>query len=390
MVGKTASELVKQKPCIFTVFSVSHQQSFPMCQLAPEICTTDARREPDPGLTTPSAASGSATSAGESREPEVADIWCLGRVVRLRDRARRPRCAGPLPPNLDGAGRVELWFVPAGAHRLLAQDARILDREDWQAIARVRDEHARDLLRATRITLRRALSHAVGNQIQPEAWRFQTSAYGKPQVTRGAGLPRVQFCVSHIDTMAVIAVSRDAPVGVDIETIGQSCDATLIEGFCSPRERRALAHLNGPHRARAFARLWTLKEAYAKLTGTGLAADFRFLEFGAGPELFSVACQTQHGPGEVTLQSWLTQTPAGSCQVAVAVGGAAAGPGELVCFAVEDGDDRTRSRSPNPEQGVQAGLRAEVAGLSEWRSLMSARSPSPLPPAPVQVPRPGM
>jgi 4'-phosphopantetheinyl transferase len=291
---------------------------------------------------------------------------------------------------LDGAGRVELWFVPAGAHRLLAQDARILDREDWQAIARVRDEHARDLLRATRITLRRALSHAVGNQIQPEAWRFQTSAYGKPQVTRGAGLPRVQFCVSHIDTMAVIAVSRDAPVGVDIETIGQSCDATLIEGFCSPRERRALAHLNGPHRARAFARLWTLKEAYAKLTGTGLAADFRFLEFGAGPELFSVACQTQHGPGEVTLQSWLTQTPAGSCQVAVAVGGAAAGPGELVCFAVEDGDDRTRSRSPNPEQGVQAGLRAEVAGLSEWRSLMSARSPSPLPPAPVQVPRPGM
>jgi phosphopantetheinyl transferase len=291
---------------------------------------------------------------------------------------------------LDGAGRVELWFVPAGAHRLLAQDARILDRGDWQAIARVRDEDARNLLRATRITLRRALSHAVGNQIQPEAWRFQTSAYGKPQVTAGAGLPQVQFCVSHIETMAVIAVSRNAPVGVDIETIGQSCDAELIEAFCSRRERRALAQLSTPQKTHAFARLWTLKEAYAKLTGTGLAADFRFLEFGVGPELSSVACQTQHGPGEVTLQSWLIQTPAGPCQVSVAIGGgASAGQGELVCFAVGDGEALTRSPALNPEQGVQVDLR-DVAGWSEWRTLMSARSPSPLPPAPAQVPRPGM
>ena len=170
---------------------------------------------------------------------------------------------------LDGAGRVELWFVPAGAHRLLAQDARILAREDWQAIARVRDEHARDLLRATRITLRRALSHAVGNRVKPEAWRFQTTAYGKPQVA--PGLPQVQFCVSHIETMAVIAVSRDAPVGVDIETIGQPLDAALVEGFCSPRERQALAQLRGPQQKRAFARLWTLKEAYVKARGLGLA-----------------------------------------------------------------------------------------------------------------------
>jgi 4'-phosphopantetheinyl transferase len=257
---------------------------------------------------------------------------------------------------LGAPGRVEIWFVPAGAHRLLAQHARILGREDWSAIARVRDESARDHLRATRITLRRALSHAVGNSVKPEAWRFENTAYGKPRVA--AGLPQVHFCISHIETMSVIAVSRDAPVGVDIETIGQQCSAKVIEQFCSARERRALAKMSGTEQARAFARIWTLKEAYSKLTGTGLATDFRFLEFGAGPELSTVDCQAQRTPGETCFQSWLTESPGGLCQVAVAVGGteSAAGGGELVCFAVENGVDVSQSRTLNPGRGVQANL----------------------------------
>jgi 4'-phosphopantetheinyl transferase len=257
---------------------------------------------------------------------------------------------------LAAAGRVEIWFVPAGAHRLLAQDARILDRDDWSAIARVRDEAARNHLRATRITLRRALSHAVGNTVKPQAWRFQATSFGKPQVA--PGLPQVHFCVSHIETMSVIAVSRDAPVGVDIETIGRACAAKVIEDFCSPRERRALAQLNEPARTRAFARLWTLKEAYAKLTGTGLAADFRFLEFGAGPELSTLGYQTQHAHGGTSFQSWLTEAPGGLCQVAVAVGGSEAveHEGELVCFVIDGGDDLTSAPTLNPGRGVQAGL----------------------------------
>ena len=258
---------------------------------------------------------------------------------------------------LDAAcGRVEVWFVPAGVHGLLAQDAKILNPEDWSAIARVRDEAARNHLRATRIVLRRALSHAVGGAVKPAAWRFRSTSYGKPQVA--AGLPEVQFCISHIDTMSVIAVSRDGPVGVDIETVASPGSDKLIESFCSPKERRALSQLDEPARARAFARLWTLKEAYAKLTGTGLAADFRFLEFGAGPELHTAGCQTQHVPGGASFQSWLTEAPGGLCQVTVAVGDtdAVAERGELVCFAVA-GSRTDASRTLNPGQGEQADLR---------------------------------
>jgi 4'-phosphopantetheinyl transferase len=257
---------------------------------------------------------------------------------------------------LDAAcGRVEIWFVAAGAHRLLAQDARVLSPEDWSAIARVRDEAGRNHLRATRITLRRALSHAVGGAVKPAAWRFQTTSYGKPQVAPGQ--PEVQFCISHIDTMSVIAVSRDAPVGVDIETVASPGSDKLVESFCSARERQALARLDEPARARAFAWLWTLKEAYAKLTGTGLAADFRFLEFGTGPELHTAGYQTQHVPGGASFQSWLTEAPGGLCQVTVAVGdtNAVAERGELVCFVVRDAA-AAQSRTLNPGHGEQAGL----------------------------------
>ena len=99
---------------------------------------------------------------------------------------------------LDAAGRVEVWLVPAGAHRRLAQQARILGREDWSAIAKLRDENARNHLRAARITLRLALSHAVGNSVKPAAWRFDSTSYGKPRVAE----PKVNFCISHIETMS--------------------------------------------------------------------------------------------------------------------------------------------------------------------------------------------
>jgi len=190
--------------------------------------------------------------------------------------------------------------------------------------------------------------------VKPAAWRFDSTSYGKPRVA--AGLPKVNFCISHIETMSVIAVSRDMPVGVDIETIAEAPCAKLVAQFCSTRERRRLAQLSGPAQAHAFAKLWELKEAYTKLTGTGLAADFRFLEFGAGPELSTVDCQAHRTRGETRFESWLTEAPGALYQVAVAVGGteAAAGRGELVCFAVEDGIDISQSRTLNPGGGLLA------------------------------------
>ncbi|KAB2917800.1 MAG: 4'-phosphopantetheinyl transferase superfamily protein [Hyphomicrobiaceae bacterium] len=252
---------------------------------------------------------------------------------------------------------MEIWVVEAGSHARLAKHANALGSEDWSAIARIRHPEARDHARATRIALRLALSHAVQGTIQPGAWRFQTNSYGKPRIA--PGLPDVQFCVSHTETMSLIAVSREAPVGIDIETIAPACDGKLIDIFCSARERRALASLGDAERRRAFARLWTLKEAYAKLTGTGLATDFRYLEFKIDPRWQSEGHQAQHRPGEASFESWLVEAPGGLCQASVAIGEgeAAEERGEIVCYAVaSDGRRHVATQSLEPGRGMQSDL----------------------------------
>jgi 4'-phosphopantetheinyl transferase len=75
--------------------------------------------------------------------------------------------------------------------------------------------------------------------------------------------------------MAVCAVA-DRPVGVDTEKKG--IDPGGIGEICfRPREREWISASPDPEEA--FIRLWTRKESYLKLTGTGLAV---------APDTFSV------------------------------------------------------------------------------------------------------
>lgn len=61
------------------------------------------------------------------------------------------------------------------------------------------------------------------------------------------------------------------PVGIDIETVEPAAD--LPEKVLHPDEVLALRRLSGHDRPRAFARLWTVKEAYLKALGIGLARE---------------------------------------------------------------------------------------------------------------------
>lgn len=252
------------------------------------------------------------------------------------------------------AGDVTVWVVPLGAHRQLAAHTRVLGRDDWSAIARIRDVAARDHARATRIVLRLALSHAVGGAVAPEAWTFDTTSFGKPRVAEAH--PEVHFSVSHNETMTVVCVSRDAPVGIDIETLAGETSDEVMAAVCSGAPLRQLRRLSGPARLRAFKQLWTLKEAYVKLIGTGLAGDVASLEFEIKSEQQTAGHQAQYRRGEASLLSWLTEAPGGLSQVSIAIGAAPCGrrAGELVCIAVGTDDD-TNQRSPQP--GTACGAR---------------------------------
>ena len=101
----------------------------------------------------------------------------------------------------------------------------------------------------------------------------------KPRLVLSPGAQRVHFNVSHSGDYAVIAVSRDAEVGVDIEQIRASQPfLDLARRFYSPREIGWLQFKAPEHRAEAFCRIWAIKEAVLKCAGLGLSVPTQKVE----------------------------------------------------------------------------------------------------------------
>jgi len=87
--------------------------------------------------------------------------------------------------------------------------------------------------------------------------------------------------VSRNDGLMVLAVGRDARIGVDIESITAVAAAPVAPVLLHPAEAAEAAEverLESHKRTLRLAQLWTAKEAVLKLTGLGLAADPRELE----------------------------------------------------------------------------------------------------------------
>lgn len=80
----------------------------------------------------------------------------------------------------------------------------------------------------------------------------------------------LQFNVSHSHGAVAVALS-DHPIGIDIEFIDESRDViSLARRFFAPREFETIEHSKSP--VNDFFSMWTKKEAFAKLSGKGLAS----------------------------------------------------------------------------------------------------------------------
>lgn len=105
------------------------------------------------------------------------------------------------------------------------------------------------------------VEHGIG---LPPTFAYEEG--GKPYL---ADHPHIFFNLSHCRAGAACALA-DRPVGVDAETVRPYKD-TLARHVLNDAEYALVKE--SPDPAAAFTRLWTMKEAYAKLTGRGLRDD---------------------------------------------------------------------------------------------------------------------
>ena len=107
----------------------------------------------------------------------------------------------------------------------------------------------------------------AGEVLGGEAPVLEEDSAGKPF------LPGCSLSVSLSHSRGYVAAAvAEAPVGVDLQETRAISDRVLRR-VCSPAE---LSWIAAGDRTRRAIRLWTMKEAYAKLRGDGIFAGARF------------------------------------------------------------------------------------------------------------------
>ena len=129
-----------------------------------------------------------------------------------------------------------------------------------------------------RAMLRKALSDLTG--LNPMAWQFRNTPYGRPEIERPGDYHNLHFSVSHAAGFVACLLSWHREVGVDVEPIHQ-VDGMLniADQYFAPAEIAFLRTLPADEQSRGFLELWTLKESYLKARGSGLSVPLREIAF---------------------------------------------------------------------------------------------------------------
>jgi 4'-phosphopantetheinyl transferase len=202
------------------------------------------------------------------------------------------------PGNLQmAAGEIHVWAVPLGIEPdSLGVFTRTLASDEKVRAERFKFEKHRNRFIAGRGALREILSRYL--HTKPEEVRFDYSANGKPGFAAGFEGGGVHFNLAHSEDLALIAITRIGPVGVDVECVRPMKDMDhLVARFFSARENELFQKVPSSEKPAAFFNLWTRKEALLKATGEGITRSLSLVEVsflaGEPARLVAVAGDTE-------------------------------------------------------------------------------------------------
>jgi 4'-phosphopantetheinyl transferase len=186
----------------------------------------------------------------------------------------------PLAPNRCAlaANDVHVWAAYLNLRpEALARLAAILSAEEQERAGHFRFDRHHNRFIAARGFLRSLL--AIYLECAPDELQFEYSQNGKPALNGSFAGSGLAFNLAHSQDLALIAVTRLGPIGVDVEQIRPVADADdLVERFFSPREIALFKTLPDEQKNAAFFNLWTRKEAWLKATGEGIVHSLNRVE----------------------------------------------------------------------------------------------------------------
>lgn len=185
------------------------------------------------------------------------------------------------------SNRIDLWCTYISEiddDSLWPRYDPLLSADERAVQARFRFAKDQRRYLVTRALVRAVLSRYAA--VRPEDWLFSAGARGRPEVSAPRVAPALEFNISHSADLVLLGVTSGRTLGIDTESVtAREADIDGLDRYFAPEESAALLALAPDERRRRFFELWTLKEAYIKARGLGLAIgldSFRFELAGRG------------------------------------------------------------------------------------------------------------
>jgi 4'-phosphopantetheinyl transferase len=161
----------------------------------------------------------------------------------------------------------------------LAHALDMMSPAERERFDRFRHDADRLMFALGREMARRLVSRALG--VAPDAWTWREGPHGRPEIAEPA--TDLRFNLSHSAGVVALAMSRGRDVGIDVEDLSRrSPDQAIVRRYCSPEETTdVLGRAGGWHER--FLTYWTLKEAYLKARGLGIAVHLADISFDVDP-----------------------------------------------------------------------------------------------------------
>jgi len=230
---------------------------------------------------------------------------------------------------------VHVWCIALDVPpETLARAFESLDSDERARSARFRFEHDRERFVVAHGALRILISRYL--ETRPERIAYAYNAFGKPELNRELG-ETLKFNLSRSGGLAVVAVTADVEIGVDVERIERQSDfIDTARFFFSAAEFDHLMARPSHLRPESFFSCWTKKEACLKASGEGLATspDRITVPFGIDPPRRPTAVSpASSNDGSRRFCSMYTLAPA---------------PGYIGALAIEGTHRRLSQRSWQP------------------------------------------
>ncbi len=232
---------------------------------------------------------------------EVAPLFeHADRSGQLADAPQQAWKPGPLKPVI-WQNQVHVWRARLDVPWSWTFD-EALSLEDRTRADRFKFESDRRRFCAARASLRLILARYL--EVKPGRLRLEAGEFGKPFLAGNAAAPGLRFNLSHSHQLALIAVTRDREVGVDIEFMRPDfVNDEVATHFFSQAEVDQFQSLPRSLRTRAFFNCWTRKEAYIKGRGEGLYCPLDQFDVSLTPEKPPMLLQSRVADADA--QRWI-------------------------------------------------------------------------------------